>query len=161
MPNEVNLHLESGLRFVATTGSGFQIALDSRIDDASMSAPSPMELQLVALGGCTAMDVISILRKMREDVQGYDVRLTCERATEHPRVFTNILMEHAFKGVNLDRERVHRAIQLTMARYCPVFAMLFPTVNIKEHFLITNAASGSTIEGDVERETPEQGSAPG
>ena len=81
MANEVTLHLESDLRFTATTGSGFSIELDSHLGDDSTTAASPMELLLVALGGCTAMDVISVLRKMRQDVTSYDVRLSGERAT--------------------------------------------------------------------------------
>ena len=140
MPNEVTLRLDGGLRFVAQTGSGFQVALDSRSDTESMSAPSPMELQLVALGGCTAMDVISILRKMRQEVSAYEVRLIGTRAPEHPRVYTEIVIEHEIRGTGVGREQVHRAIQLTMTRYCPVFAMLFPTVTIREQFRITDEA---------------------
>lgn len=152
VPNEVTLRLENGLRFVADTGSGFKLALDSRSDDSSMSAPSPMEVQLVALGGCTAMDVISILRKMRQVVTSYDVRLTGERAPEHPRVYTNVIIEHNLRGMDVGRDQVHRAIQLTMTRYCPVFAMLYPTVAIREHFRIVDDGTGATVEGDVERE---------
>jgi putative redox protein len=152
MPNNVTLRLEDGLRFVATTGSGFEVALDSRSDTESMTAPSPMEMQLVALGGCTAMDVISILRKMRQDVSTYDVKLTGERALEHPRVYTEIVIDHEIRGTGVGREQVHRAIQLTMARYCPVFAMLYPTVGIRERFQITDERTSEVAEGFVERE---------
>ena len=152
MPNQVTLRLEDGLRFVAETGSGFQVHLDSRSDIESMTAPSPMELQLVALGGCTAMDVISILRKMREDVTAYDVRLAGERAEEHPRVYTAVTIEHQLRGNSLDRDRVHRAIQLTMTRYCPVFAMLYPTVQIREVFTIEDTTTGEKAHGEVLRE---------
>jgi putative redox protein len=152
MPNNVTLRLEEGLRFIATTGSGFDVALDSRSDIESMTAPSPMELQLVALGGCTAMDVISILRKMRQDVASYEVKLTGERALEHPRVYTTVTIDHSLRGTGIGRDQVHRAIELTMARYCPVFAMLYPTVAIQERFQITDEGSGATIDGVVERE---------
>ena len=155
MPNQVTLRLEEGLRFVAETGSGFQVNLDSRSDIESMTAPSPMELQLVALGGCTAMDVISILRKMREDVTAYDVRLAGERAEEHPRVYTAVTIEHQLRGNSLDRDRVHRAIQLTMTRYCPVFAMLYPTVQIREVFTIEDTTTGAKAHGEVLREEKE------
>ena len=152
MPNNVTLRLEGGLRFVATTGSGFEVALDSRSDTESMSAPSPMEMQLVALGGCTAMDVMSILRKMRQDVVSYDVKLTGERAAEHPRLYTSVLIEHDIRGNDVGHEQVHRAIQLTMTRYCPVFAMLYPTVPIREQFRITDDRTGEMSDGVVERD---------
>jgi putative redox protein len=155
MPSQVSLRLEEGLRFVAETGSGFQVHLDSRSDTESMTAPSPMELQLVALGGCTAMDVISILRKMREVVTAYDVRLIGERAEEHPRVYTAVTIEHKLRGEGLDRERVHRAIQLTMTRYCPVFAMLYPSVPIREVFTIEDESTGAKVDGEVLREQDE------
>jgi putative redox protein len=113
-----------------------------------------MELQLVALGGCTAMDVISILRKMRQEVSGYDVRLTGERAPEHPRVYTSVLIEHTIRGTGVGQDNVHRAIQLTMTRYCPVFAMLYPTVTIKETFVISDDVSGASVSGEVLREDP-------
>jgi putative redox protein len=108
-----------------------------------------MELQLVALGGCTAMDTISVLRKMRQDVTAYDVRITSERAAEHPRVFTSILMTHEIRGRNVSETNVHRAIELTMIRYCPVFAMLHPTVDVRERYEITDDDSGAVTSGDV------------
>ena len=151
MPNNVTLRLEDGLRFVATTASGFEVALDSRSDLESMTAPSPMELQLVALGGCTAMDVISILRKMRQDVTSYEVRLVGSRADEHPRVYTEVVIEHEIRGTGVGRDQVHRAIQLTMTRYCPVFAMLYPSVSIREQFQITDERTSEVVEGAVER----------
>jgi putative redox protein len=132
------------------TGSGFEVALDSSVDGSLLSAPSPMELQLVALGGCTAMDAISILRKMRQDVTSYEVRLTGERATEHPRVYTAIHVVHVLRGKEIEAEHVHHAIELTMNRYCPVFAMLYPTVAIDERFEIVDEGTGAMSEGAVE-----------
>jgi putative redox protein len=124
------------------------VSLDST-EDGVASAATPMELQLVALGGCTAMDTISILRKMRQDVTAYDVRLTSERAAEHPRVFTSILMTHEIRGRSILETNVHRAIELTMTRYCPVFAMLHPTVDVRERYEITDEDSGAVVSGDV------------
>ncbi len=146
--SETRLHLEDGLRFTGTTSTGHAISLDSTVDGAA-SAATPMELQLVALGGCTAMDTISILRKMREDVTAYDVRVTSDRATEHPRVFTSILMTHEIRGREISETNVHRAIELTMTRYCPVFAMLNPTVDVRERYEITDDVSGAVVTGDV------------
>jgi putative redox protein len=153
MPNEATLHLESGLRFSATTGSGFRIELDSRLNpEDALTAPSPMELQLVALGGCTAMDVISILRKMHQDVTDYDLRLTGDRAPEHPRVYTTVQIIHSVRGRELVEVNVHRAIQLTMDRYCPVFAMLYPRVAVTERYELIDDGTGATLAtGDVAR----------
>lgn len=148
---ETRLHLVEGLHFVGTTPSGHAIDLDSHVGDPPVAA-TPMELQLVALGGCTAMDTISILRKMRQDVTAYDVRLTSERAAEHPRVYTSIVMTHEVRGQGISEANVHRAIQLTMLRYCPVFAMLYPEVEIRERYEITENDAGTFVAGDVSME---------
>ncbi|MDP9238564.1 MAG: OsmC family protein [Chloroflexota bacterium] len=148
--SETILRLDDGLRFVATTPSGFNLTLDSRAGPRELVAgPSPMELQLVALGGCTGMDVISILRKMREDVEDYSVRLTHTRAADHPKVYTTVQIEHRLRGNALREENVRRAIALTMTRYCPVFAMLFPKVTISERFEIVDAATGAVLAGEA------------
>jgi len=146
--NETRLHLINGLRFTGTTPNGHAIELDSNAEGPPTAA-SPMQLQLVALGGCTAMDTISILRKMRQDVTGYDVVLTSERADEHPRVYTSIVMAHQVRGRGIVEANVHRAIQLTMTRYCPVFAMLYPKVEIEERYEITDEATADVVSGTV------------
>ena len=147
---ETRLHLVDGLRLHRDHAArDTRSSLDST-DDGVASAATPMELQLVALGGCTAMDTISILRKMRQDVTAYDVRLTSERAAEHPRVYTSILMTHEIRGRGISEANVHRAIQLTMMRYCPVFAMLHPTVDMRERYEITDDDSGAVVSGDVD-----------
>ena len=148
---ETRLHLVDELRFTGTTANGHTIDLDS-IADGSPTAATPMQLQLVALGGCTAMDAISILRKMRQDVTAYDVRLSAERADEHPRVYTSILMTHELRGRAIVEANVHRAVQLTMTRYCPVFAMLYPKVDIRERYEITDTETGEVVAGEVARE---------
>jgi putative redox protein len=153
--NETRLHLLEGLHFVGTTPSGHAIGLDSNVGDAAPVAATPMELQLVALGGCTAMDTISILRKMRQHVTAYDICLSAERAPEHPRVYTSILMTHEVRGPGISAANVHRAIQLTMTRYCPVFAMLYPKVDIGERYQITDENTGATVTGDVSMEAGE------
>jgi putative redox protein len=149
--SETRLHLVDELRFTGLTPNGHTIELDSNADGPPTAA-TPMQLQLVALGGCTAMDTISILRKMREDVTAYDVRLSAERADEYPRVYTSILMTHELRGRAMSEANVHRAIQLTMTRYCPVFAMLYPKVDIRERYEITDEATGEIVLGEVARE---------
>lgn len=149
--SETRLQLRDGLRFTATTPSGHTVELDSNAEGPA-SAPTPMQMQLVTLGGCTAMDTISILRKMRQDVTAYDVVLASERAEEHPRVYTSILMTHQVRGHGIIEANVHRAIQLTMTRYCPVFAMLYPKVDIRERYEITDEATGDVVSGTVTME---------
>lgn len=147
---ETVLHLKDGLKFEAHTPSGFDFTIDSFVTpESSLTAPTPMELQLVALGGCTAMDTISILRKMRQDVTSYDVRLTHTRAPEHPKRYTSIQLTHVVRGRDSSEPNVRRAIELTMTRYCPVFAMLHPTVDITERYELIDEAGAATITGDV------------
>lgn len=157
--NETRLHLVDALHFVGTTPSGHEIELDSNVSDEPPVAATPMEVQLVALGGCTAMDTISVLRKMRQDVTAYDVRLSAERAPAHPRVYTSIVMTHEVRGRGISDQNVHRAIQLTMTRYCPIFAMLYPKVHIIERYEITDEASGVVGSGDVSIRDGETGAA--
>ncbi len=148
--NTTTLHLVDGLHFTGRTATGHHLDLDSPLEgDEPGAGPSPMQLQLLALGGCGAMDTISILRKMRQDVTGYDLRLTHERATDHPRVFTSIAITHVLKGQGLAEAMVRRAIGLTMSKYCPVYAMLHPSVDIRERYEITDDGTGETIAGEV------------
>ena len=148
--DETVLRLRGDLRFTATTPSGFDVEMDSAANaSGALAAPTPMELQLVALGGCTAMDVISILRKMRQDVADYQVRLTNTRAAEHPKVYTAVRLLHVVRGRDLSEANVRRAIELTMTRYCPVFAMLHPTVAITERYELIDESTGTTVSGEV------------
>ncbi|MDI6851357.1 MAG: OsmC family protein [bacterium] len=122
---KVNLKWEEGLKFKAETPSGHHLFLDSAHGGEGESAgPAPMELLLVALGGCTAMDVISILNKMREKVREFSVEVEGERAPEHPKYYTKIHIKYIFKGENLKEENLLKAIQLSQNKYCSVSANL-------------------------------------
>ncbi len=148
---ETVVHFRENLRFTATTPSGYDVDLDSSpTAGGSVSAPTPMELQLVALGGCSGMDVISILGKMRQDVTAYDVRVTNVRATEHPGAYVSIDLLHAVRGRNVGESNVRRAIELSMQRYCPIYAMLHPSVAITERYEIIDDATGATVTGEVQ-----------
>jgi len=148
---ETVVHFRDNLRFTATTPSGFDVDLDSSATpDGPLSAPTPMELQLVVLGGCSGMDVISILRKMRQDVTAYDVRMTNLRATEQPGAYTSIDLLHAVRGRGVGEANVRRAIELSMTRYCPIYAMLHPTVDVTERYEIIDETTGATVTGVVE-----------
>lgn len=135
-----HVSFDSGMRFTAEAGSGHQLTLDSATDEGGKQAGfSPMELPLIALAGCMGMDVVSILRKQRQDVTGYDMRVHGIRAEEHPTVFVQIEVEHTFTGRGLKREAIEHAIELSRTRYCSVSAMLDKAAAITHRVRIQNA----------------------
>lgn len=134
----VELIHEGELRFGALSSRGAQITLDS-----AGEYFSPMQLLLAALGGCTGMDVVSILKKMRQDVTGYRVEVDGERAQDHPRVWTEITIRHLVEGNNIQREMVERAVNLSEEKYCSVSAMLKGTTIHTEIVISQPAAVGA------------------
>ena len=132
----------SGMGFVAETGSGHVIAMDGAPDAAKPEnggqnlAPRPMETVLAGTGGCTAYDVVLILKRGRHDVRGCSVRLTSERATEDPKVFTRIHMHFTVTGKGIAAPAVERAIQLSHDKYCSASIMLGKTADISTSFEI-------------------------
>ena len=126
----------SGMGFVAETGSGHILAMDGAIDAARPAnggqnlAPRPMETVLAGTGGCTAYDVVLILKRGRHDVRGCSVHLTAERAETEPKVFTRIHMQFTVTGRNLPREAVERAVALSHEKYCSASIMLGQTATI-------------------------------
>ena len=97
----------------------------------SGNAARPMELFAIGVAGCTAMDVISILRKKQQDVTNFEVKVHVDRAEQHPKVFTNILIEYVVTGKNLDRKAVERSVELSETKYCPGIAMLSKAASIQ------------------------------
>jgi putative redox protein len=120
--------------FVATPPSGHSLTLDMKGERSS--GASPLELVLVALGGCTAADVIDILRKKREHVTEYRVEVHGERREEHPKSFRRIEVRHILHGRGLSDKSVAQAIQLSDQKYCGVAATLRPTAEIVTSFEI-------------------------
>ncbi len=132
-------HLEEDMRFAIDTGSGQTVTvnmLDDMVSGTTGVGSSPMELLLVALAGCTGISVLSILRKRKQDITGYELRVHGERASSHPRVFTTITVEHTFTGQKLDATWIERAIALAEERYCGVEAMLGKTATITHNYTI-------------------------
>jgi putative redox protein len=124
---------EKGLMFAATTAHG-TVDLASRLDEAG-NGVTPMELLATALGGCTAMDVASILLKMRQPLESFAVEVSGERAEEHPKKFTAMEVVYRLRG-DLDARKVERAIELSEERYCSVEATLRPAVPITSTYVI-------------------------
>ncbi|MEX2238316.1 MAG: OsmC family protein [Dehalococcoidia bacterium] len=131
MPESVSVQvtLDANLVFNVNDDKGHEVVFDSSLDDGPTVGFSPLAAQLAAAAGCTAMDVISILRKMRQGVETYSVSAVGERQDEHPRVFTRIVYHHDLAG-EVDEGSARRAIELSMTRYCPVSAMLRATMPI-------------------------------
>jgi putative redox protein len=133
----VQIELQSGMHFEAKGEEGFTIALDS---DPAHGGENlgfrPMELLLAGLGSCTAMDVISILRKKRQDVTAYRVVVDGRQADDYPRVFTDITIRHILHGTELREDAVRRSIELSEQKYCPAYAMLSETARITSTFEI-------------------------
>ena len=124
------------LAFTGVGGSGFTLRIDS---PAGPNAASPMELVAIASGSCTAMDVIDILHKKKQDVTGFEVRVIGLRTEAHPKVFTEIDLEYVVTGRHIDSKAVERAIELSLTKYCSVNAMLAAAVKINQHYQIVDA----------------------
>jgi putative redox protein len=126
--------------FVAETGSGHTLVMDGAPDAEKPDnggqnlAPRPLETVLAGTGGCTAYDVVLILRRGRHDVRGCSVKLTAERATEDPKVFTRIHMHFSVSGKALPAAAVERAIAMSHEKYCSASIMLGKTAEISTSF---------------------------
>jgi putative redox protein len=126
------------LQFVGVAESGFPVKLDSH--SSPETGVGPVEMVAIALAGCTAMDVISILAKKKVDVTGFEVKVNADRASDHPKRFIKAVLEYVIHGHGVDEASVRRAIELSVTKYCSVHAML------KDSFPI--ALTYSIYEGD-------------
>ena len=121
----------SGMTFVAETGSGHLVCMDGAPDGGGQNlAPRPMELLLAGTGGCTAYDVVLILKRGRHDVRGCEVTLKAERALKDPKVFTRIAFHFTVRGRGLKPEAVQRAVRLSHDKYCSASVMLAKTAEL-------------------------------
>ena len=132
---ECTVRWHEGMSFIAETGSGHLVAMDGAPDAGGRNlAPRPMELLLAGTGGCTAFDIVLILKRGRHDVSGCEVKLQAERAETDPKVFTRINMHFAVSGRNLKPEAVERAVKLSAEKYCSASLMLGKTAAISHSF---------------------------
>lgn len=116
---------DHGMTFSGTADTGFSVPLGSSPSvGGENDGFRPMELMAVSLAGCTAMDVISIMRKKRQDVTAYEVRVHADQADTHPHVFTQSVVTYEVTGHGIDEASVLRAMQLSAERYCPAQGML-------------------------------------
>jgi len=120
-----------GLTFLGESASGHQISMDGNAGD---KAPSPMEMLLMSAGGCSAIDVVSILQKGRNDVRDCEVKLTSQRREAAPRLFTHINLHFIVTGKDLTDKIVERAVSLSAEKYCSVSLMLGKAATITHSF---------------------------
>jgi putative redox protein len=115
MTIKAKLEWREKMQFVGRAGSGPCVMMDN---PDGKTGPTPMEMLLMGVAGCTAMDVISIMRKKRADLTGFQINITGERAEDHPRRYTKILIEFVLEGKNLSPKDVERSIELSATKYC-------------------------------------------
>lgn len=143
---DASVTLNKRMTFTGKADSGFSVTLDAAPsvggDDSGFR---PMELMLLSLAGCTAMDVISILRKKRQKVTDFQVKVHAEQAAEYPKVFTDIKVTYIVHGVNVNPEAVRRSIELSETKYCPAQAMLVQAVPISHTFEIVEVDADEPV----------------
>lgn len=134
---KINVNKIDGVNFSAQTESGHEILMDgSESVGGQNKGARPMEVVLAGLGGCSAIDVISILKKSRQNVSDCKIEITADRADSIPAMFTQINLYYRVTGNNLDQKKVQRAISLSMEKYCSVTRMLEKTAKMSFGFEI-------------------------
>ncbi|MBI5141121.1 MAG: OsmC family protein [Nitrospirae bacterium] len=132
--------LVDGMQFVGVSGSGHAVVMDAdQKNGGANSGARPMEFLLTGFGGCTGMDVISILRKKRQKVTSFEIFVEGEKAEGHPARYTKIHLEYVVTGKNISPEAVERAIKLSLDKYCSVGATLGKSAEISHEFRIIDS----------------------
>ncbi|HXR58274.1 MAG TPA: OsmC family protein [Burkholderiales bacterium] len=138
---ECTVRWGDGMTFMAETGSGHLVAMDGAPEGGGRNlAPRPMEVVLAGAGGCTAYDVVVILKKNGQDVTSCEVKLSAERAPSDPKVFTRIHYHFVVRGRSLKKNLVEQAVRLTHEKYCSATAILAKTAEISKDFEIVDEA---------------------
>ncbi len=135
---KATVHWAGEEMFVATSPSGHSITVDTKAEN--KTAPSPVELLMIAVAGCTAADVISILLKKRQIVSDYKVVISGDRMDDHPRYFTKFRVHHIVYGTDVSEQAVERSIELSDTKYCSVAATVRPTAEIETTFEIVESS---------------------
>jgi len=128
------------MAFSGMADSGHEVLMDANAAVGGEDGGSrPTELVLIGLGGCTAMDVVSILSKMKQDVTDFEIKLHADKTDTHPKIFKDIVLEYVLTGHNLDHDAVEKAVMLSKEKYCSVQAMLRKTTDIEIKITILEA----------------------
>lgn len=137
LPITIKVKWIDGVRFVANDDKGHSIIMDvSKEQGGEGSAFGPMQLLLAALGGCTGIDIVGIMRKQRQEVTSLEILVSGERVAEHPRVYDKVHVEYRLKGEDLKEKAVQRAIQLSEDTYCSVGATIKRTARISHNYTL-------------------------
>lgn len=138
---QVQAQWTSGMRFEGTNADGLRLVMDAHPEHGGTGdGPAPIETLLLALAGCTGMDVVSILRKMRAPVDWLMIEVSGERAQEHPRVLTKIHLRYVAAGGGLRPEQVEKAAALSQEKYCSVSAMLRKAAPVTYDVIVTDTS---------------------
>ncbi len=136
MKNKVDITWTEDMSFDATVND-HKVVLDAVVEVGGKDrGPRPKPLMLVALGGCTGMDVVSMLKKMRVDYDGLKIEVEGDLTEEHPKVYHTIIINYLFKGKDLPMEKIEKAVTLSQERYCGVTAMLKKAAKIEHKIII-------------------------
>jgi putative redox protein len=136
MKTETTLNWVENLHFQANI-DGFNMELDTLPEEGGISAgPRPKPLLLASLGGCTAMDVISILKKMKSDVTAFKLKVEGNTTDEHPKKFIGIMLTYEISGIDVKPDNVKKAVSLSIERYCGVYATLIQALPINIQILL-------------------------
>ncbi|HEX2892062.1 OsmC family protein [Vineibacter terrae] len=123
--------------FIGESGSGHTVTMDGAPDVGGHDlAARPMEMVLIGMGGCTAIDVVSMLKKQRQDVRGMAIELVAERAEEPPKVFTQVKLIYRVRGKGLNRALIERAVALSEDKYCSATAMIRKTATVTHEVVL-------------------------
>ena len=137
MANSAKVSWVDGALFVAEAGSGHSFTMDGSAEVGGRNLGArPMEVMLIGMGGCTAIDVVSMLKKQRQDIEGVEVSLTGERAREHPMVYTEVKVVYTVRGRKLNRALVERAVSLSDEKYCSATAMFKKTAKVTHEVVL-------------------------
>ena len=136
----------AGITLLGKSDSNHWVVMDSgEASGGSRAGSTPKELLMMALAGCTAMDVIPILTKKKVPFEDFEIRVTGNTREEHPQVFTNLHIEYIVYGSNIDQKDVERAIELSTTKYCAVSAMLRPGVEITHSYVVKPARETASV----------------
>ena len=131
----ISVNWVDGLLMVGKSDSGHTLTMDGPPESGGENlGVRPMEMLLLGVAGCTMIDVVTTLKKMRQDLSHLETKINAERATDHPKVFTNIHIQFILKGQNLDEKKVDKAITLSAEKYCSASIMLGETATITHDF---------------------------
>ena len=136
----VNVRWVEKSAFAARSEGNHWIMMDSTFNGGDGAAPSPIEYVLMGLGGCSGIDLVAILQKMRQDVTGVDIEIEGVRADEHPRVYVKVHVRYRVRGRNLNPARIQAAVELADEEYCAIAAMLRKTADYTYEVVVEEEA---------------------